>query len=95
MLLPAPVIQQLKETTPQSGLVTLRHTSPHFQVGANGWIQYLLAGVLSFQSFASPCQQLLKTEASIQTALCLGGTFPPPTISQYTGQLMTRILLFE
>lgn len=41
MLLPAPVMQQLKETTPQSGLVTLRHTSPHFQVRANGWIQYL------------------------------------------------------
>lgn len=95
MLLPAPVIQQLKETTPQSGFVTLRDTSPHFQVQATGWIQYLLAGVLSFQSFSSPGQQLLKTEASIQTALFRGGTFPPPTTSQYTGQLMTQIFLFE
>lgn len=51
--------------------------------------------MLPFWSFSLPGQQLLKTEASVRTALCLGGTFPPPTVSQYTGQLITQILLFE
>lgn len=50
----------------------------HLQVQANGWLQLLPAGALSFRSFSSPGQQVLTTEASIQTAHCLGGTFPPP-----------------
>lgn len=35
-LIPSPGILQLKETTPHSGFVTLRHTSPRPQVQANG-----------------------------------------------------------